>query len=63
MGYLIAGCATGAVTAAAYVIWGGAPVWQGLALHAGAGTATVVSMVALAFLFGERDSDEDSDGE
>ena len=60
MGYLIAGCTTGAV-AAAYVIWGGAPVWQGLALHAGAGTATVVSMVAMALLFGGRDQDDDSE--
>ena len=59
MGYLIAGCATGAVAAAAYVIWGGAPVWQGLALHAGAGTATVVSMVALAFLFDGRGEDDE----
>ena len=58
MGYLIAGCATGAVVATAYVIWGGAPVWQGLALHAGAGTATVVSMVVLAFLFGGLDSND-----
>ena len=61
MGYLIAGCATGAVAAAAYVIWGGAPVWQGLALHAGAGTATVVSMVAMALLLGGRDQDDDSE--
>ena len=61
MGYLIAGCLTGAAAAAAYVVWGGAPMWQGLALHAGAGTVTVLSMVALAFLFEGRDSDDDSE--
>ena len=58
MGYLIAGCTLGAAAAAAYVVWGGAPVWQGLALHAGAGTATVLSMAAVALLFGGHDDEE-----
>ena len=58
MGYLLAGCVTGAIAAILGVV-GGAPVWQGLAIHAGAGTCTVLSMMLLASLFDGRGPDED----
>ena len=61
MGYLFAGSVIGAIAAVLGVL-GGAPVWQGLAIHAGAGTATVLSMILIASIFETvRSDDEDGD--